>query len=710
MIAAPILDGLLDELARVIGPAPRPRRLLDFAMSLRLPEDATSDDVTAGSHPPYDPSTHPAQFEFLKAYAAGGYFDMVVLGPVQDGKTWAVEVVPTLYALAEQRVSVVYGCPDRPFCGKMWRTKFLPAIEASGLRHLLPLDGPGSDGGVPDDTLMTTGARLFLLGAGARNEAGQAGVTAPIVIIGERSKIRPRFVELLLMRKEAYGARGRGVSTSTISNDDFTEGDDDQRMDSTVVAYERSTRGRLWFRCCHCAAEAHPSGGWQTFEWSRVEADWSSDESARDTARLHCAHEPKHALTDGDRRRSLREWRLAMHGQTVTPAGEVTGTRLPALVWGLRWTALDSPLKELGALAVKYRQAVALRDGPFGDHHQMVQFTRDFLVERYTSLRDPAESPRSISRSHLAERSSLGWAETTPDRDSESDRYLWSRHVAPWPDAAPLADVAIDVQENRIYWAVGGADRDFRTWDVAWGYEYANADRDPLSRDELHELLDRVRDLVPELIGAKARLVVRAIDVGYRQEDLVEWMRRNPEWVPIAGAGDEAAGHLRRAHAGGDVPGVIYRHRPEGWRLSGRKLHTVDAGRVREQAQASYLRPIGAAGSAHLPKGLRVNDAYVKHLCGELLIEDPKTGAKRWKATPGTRHDWLDIKVYRYAMMRLYLAQLDRGDGGSSSSPRPVPSGPPQPPPRVDPIPSGGDMLAGGADFLGSGADMLGGA
>jgi hypothetical protein len=90
-----------------------------------------------------EPESHVATFEILRAFAMGGYDEMVTLGPVQDTKTWSTTTVPTLYAIAELRRSVVIGWPDRSLAGKYWRGKLKPTMQASGLGDLLPVEGPG---------------------------------------------------------------------------------------------------------------------------------------------------------------------------------------------------------------------------------------------------------------------------------------------------------------------------------------------------------------------------------------------------------------------------------------------------------------------------------------------------------------------------------------------------------------------------------------
>lgn len=672
------IEMLAEAAVRVIAPPPRPRPLLEFVAQLRYP-----DGPFAGER--CDPISHPAAFELWRDFAAGGYDELVALGPVQDGKTWATIVVPMLYMLAELRLSVVYGLPDRALAGKAWRAKLKPTIEGCGLAHLLPTSGPGSDGGAPDDVLMTTGARLYMLGAGARNEAGQAMVSGAGVFIDERDSIRSRWVELLKARSVAWDVNARNHSTSTLKDDHHS---------TTWAVYLGSSRCRLVFRCHHCVAAATAHGGWQTFDWERVDADWTNDDTARDTIRIVCAHDAAHRITEDERRAALRSWKRVSHGQAVTLVDNVwtvTGTPPATRRRGLRWSALDSPLKSLGRLAVQYRQGIERRDA-YGDHEPLRQFYRDLLALPYKGDLEANETLQLFgadydrTREYLGARSSVhGWA---PMVDSKAE--LYSRHVAPPPDQASLATFTIDVQQNRLYWLAIAADREARTWDMAHGYEYGREDQAPMTEAELHAALDRLRDeVLPDVCG-DLLLAGRGVDTKYHTDWLIRWLASNREWMPVQGLGDELAGKKRDERDHKNLPGVVYLTKPEGWRLgSTQPLHLVDVERVKEQAQTAFLRPPNAAGAAHLPLGMKLGHTYIMHLCGELLQEDPKTGRRKWRKTIG-RHDYLDCRTYGVALLRLHIEKARRmslleDDRDDQAAAPPAPST------------GGGDWVGGGS-------------
>ncbi len=643
MIATDLLEDVVEAAQRILALPPSPRPLLAFVRTLRYPDGPEQGNLC-------EPESHVATFEILRAFAQDIWDERVALGPVQDTKTWSMTTVPTLYAIAELRRSVVIGWPDRSIAGKYWRGKFKPTLEASGLGNLLPEDGPGSDGGAPEDVLFATGARLYLLGAGAKNEAGQAMVTAPIVKVEERDSIRPRWVELLYQRNESYGEHKRRSSTSTLKHD---------KGSSTSAVYEGSTAYRAWFQCPLCVAAAHPSGGWQTFEPDRFHYDPTDDIAAEATAHIVCAHVPEHRIHDGIRAGMItsRRWRRVARGQAVQPDGTVTGDLPRTKVWGLRWTALDSKLKPLGELAKQHRQACERRDA-HGDHEPLRQFYRDKWVMAYREDVEGQDGSTEITPAYLQARSvQHGWADFTLDKDDTG--RLWSRHLTAVPEVATLASVKIDVQTNRCYWSLIGADADLRTWDASWGYEFATPDQLPMSEGELHQVLDRIRDLLPSLLtrvdGATVALVTRAVDVGFNQAAITTWLASNPTWMPVSGAGDDVAGKLRAAPAGGDMLGVVYRRTIDGARLHPRQLlHLVDVDKVREQAQSAFLRAPGDAGAAHLPRGLKANDAYILHLTAEVLEEDEKTGRRKWRVVR-KRNDYLDLRTYHLALLRLHL-------------------------------------------------------
>lgn len=622
------MTSLLADLDRLLVPH-EPQDLLAFARTLRLPDDG-------GQHARelYDPDSHPAQRAFLEAYRDGGFDEFVVLGPTQDGKTWATQIVPTLWCLLEQRSSVIYALPDRLLLDRLWQSKVRPAFETCG-RPVLPTHGPGSEGGTPQSLRTQAGSLLYLLGAGARNEAGQAGVTGRCAFLDESDSIRPRFIKLLYERTSHWGAQARRVRSSTIKGDDA-------KGSQLWADYQTSTQGRLWVPCPHC-------GHYQTLEWERVTYDADTDVSAKASARFACEGCAV-LLTDAERRVALHRAHLVMVGQAIVD-GQVVGPVPPVSRWGIRWSALDSPFVDLGQLCLAHRQATAARD-LHGDHDPLRQFYRDRLALPYTGDAVDLSGLASLSPRSLWLRSQASpWGPSQPISDRGGDeRETFSHHVAPMPPDATGAVVACDLQRDRVYWVLTAIDAAAREFDVAWGYDYADPTHAPLDALGLAVTLTRVEAAATAYAGT-CPIAAYGIDAGdgVMLDPLLTFLITAPRWWALDGKGDQIAASRHPL----DVPGTVYLTTPGRWLLGpSRPLLKIASQTVKEATQTAYLRPAGTPGAAHLPNGLKANAAYLQHLCGERL-DSTARGARKWVKTTG-RHDWLDARTYARALLALF--------------------------------------------------------
>lgn len=639
----------MDVLDAIFQRKTAPRSLWDFARSMRLPADGGPHAGDA-----YDPEGHPAHAEILRAFENPRYSHIVSLGPVQDGKTWVTDVLPLLYAMVERCEAAAIVMPTRAKLNTLWQTKVLPAIHGNGLTHLLPVEGHGSEGATPEEIRFATGGHTHLLSTGTSNEAGLSNITVRWVFGDEVDDIQPaRRLDLAWARADAWGAQARRAESSTIKHDA-------PGASRILRDYQAGTASRLWFRCPHCQAP-------QPWDWSRVTYDATNDDTARESVRLACLQGC--LLTESDRRRSLLRPQLIHRDQVWADDGQVVGPAPVTPVFSLRWTALDSPLKTLGDLAQRHRRALAARDAN-GDHDQLRQFVRDQLATAYVAdTADGEESAAKLTPAFLAARSQAhGFAPTTPLKDRHG---LYSRHLAEPPALVTRSVLTIDVQGNRVYWLLVGESQDRQTFDLAWGYEFATPGQQPWTPAELHDLLDRVDGLADDLIGHTV-LIDRGVDTGFSQKDLIPWLQRRPLWKPLAGVGEEVAQGLRKNRQRG-IPGVIYLHQPEGWGLPGRLLHSIDVTRLRERVQNAYLVTAGKPGAAHLPRGLAVNDSYIRHLTAEELVELP-SGNKAWRKTKGGgRHDYLDLRVYAQALLDLYHQRHGDTDPVARPAPPPIP-------------------------------------
>jgi hypothetical protein len=625
MILAPDWSPALDQAM------PKARQAVPYAEWIRTQRLSEDGGPHAGER--YDPDTHPAQRHFHRAWVGHRWIRFVLLGPVQDGKSW-LQVLVALYCLAELRCHVALALPTVELWRRMWPSKWRPPMLAAGL---LPEDGAGSEGGCPITFPTVYGSRFTALGAGTKNENALAAITVRHVGLDEVDDILPsRRVDLACARATGWGLHRREVMTSTIKGDT-------PRHSRILREYASGTASRLHHPCPHC-------GHWQPYEWAQVRYDATSDLTAADTARLHCVRCDR-PLTDAERRASLQRSLLVHRDQTVSDAGQVEGPEPTTATWSMRWTVLDSPLQTLAEQAVRHRQALQQRDTE-NDHDALRQFFRDRLATGYQGETQGDEGQASISRAQLAARSTQGWALSERVRDASG---LFSRHVAPWPDGADRCVMACDVQQNRVYWLLLAGDAERRTYDLAWGYEFAEADMLPMTAAGLHAVLDRCDALAHSLADGRP-VVGKGVDVGYNQADLIPWLAGHPDWSPVVGMGEDKVMHLRRVPGIVGVPGVVYLHRPEDWQLGYHQLlHVVEVDRVRASAQNAHLVKVGSPGAAHLPRGLKPSDAYLVHLCGER--QEERNGRRVWK-TLGGRHDWLDCRTYGHALLELHAAAV----------------------------------------------------
>ncbi len=659
---------VLDLFLRTLAPAPRPRSLWDFARSLRI--HIVDPDTGEDKWVMFRPETHPAQHEILRRFAAGGFLDMVILGPVQDGKTTVAIVVGMLYCLVELRQSVSLMLPDEAKAMEIWDEKVVPVIKASGLTWILPTDGPGARGGTARSMLCNTGARVHLVGAGGQNESAQSGYTVRFVFIDERSKIRPHFVRLGIQRQAAYGEHGRAVSTSTLR---------EEVGDNSWEAYQDSTCGRLAYACPHCVASAHATGGWQIFTHTQLRYDPTSDDSARDSAYLECQHDATHRITDPQLKAALATWRVVHRGQKVDGAGVVSGDIAPSSTAGFLWTCWDSPLKRLGKIALTHRKAVVKRDA-IGDHTDLRILHHEDFVEPYTGDREHGRAAiDALGLATLSSRSTYG-----------------KREVPAW---AQFLTIAQDVQKGLHYWQVMAHGPERRRAIIDWGYETCvpyidgRPSREPTD-DEHIRVLDAIEESCMagwQVQGESNRTmvpIVGGMDVGYREALLLTWILAHPQWMACKGVGEDQAGKMDRTAAEGkafldpevaqQLRGVMDVRQPATTVV---EIAFVNGSLVRQGFHDALMRPPGP-GHCGIPHGQKSNDTLPLHLSAEIWKRDPTTGKFYWYRVR-KRNDQLDCAVINDAMgtfWAIYQPWL------AANTPEPAAPRASAPPPSAPPI------------------------
>ncbi len=603
----------------------RPPTYREFARTIALP----AGDMKGH---PFDPSSDPCQSYLITEMDSGRWERFYVCAPPQyGGKTLVGVLLPALRNAIALRLPVGYGLPTLQDLDKAWAEKLKPSLLKSGYEAHLPKAGPGARGGrghtlqfIEPETGEIEGMLVFLAG-------GAYGSTVAAAIVDEVDQFRlsdgtPLWgaLEDIFNRANAYGRKALRIAVGTLEHDE-------QSIILPLVD-EQGTGTRAWPKCPHC-------GRYQLFSWESVRYDPTDETTARESARIACEHCGT-MLTEADRRRAIAASKFVHKTQHIDAAGEIVGAAPRTSCLGLLWDTLSSSLTDLREICVDHLRAKLQLDG-HGDHGLMRKFYRYKLCRLYTAELEEMGNAAELTWRYLLDRATrCTFGPVRPVTDREADRQpTYSRHIAEPPPGCLGCVAGVDVQHNRIYWTLVAYAADGTTYDAAWGYEYARPDHAPASVGELHQMLDQA-DLTLTAACNDLPLVAVGIDVGDQTDALLAWCKGRPTWKPTKGT----AANMKDEH--GDIPGIVHKR-------DGLYLIAIDA--VRELLHAAYRRQNGLPGAAHIPFGLgnsATDTAYLRHLCAEKQVMDPKS--KKLKVIhPGGRWDWQDARRIAEVMVRL---------------------------------------------------------
>lgn len=604
---------------------PDPLSHTAFARTLTIPD---SEDEH-GRQDPYDPRSHPGQWHLLQAIdgivnsepAPRRYRRFLVMTDAQGGgKSWLLQQI-ALHGTIELGQPVIWALPTKGLAGDMWNTKLRPAWEGSGLGVYLPTSGPGSRGSSAPRSIRTRrhekrgGGTLVFMSSGGRGQAGQAGLTAKRLIVDELgdwskaafTRIRKRVSRFNDISVEAYG--------STLKLD---------HADLSQELYRESSRAWIEYRCPHC-------GKWTALVWER----WKGGELSC----LACDV----VITEANRRAMFAVSRIMM----ADPMNDVLGLRL---------TALDCPWKTLEWLAAEEARALASAEGKAGlpDHEPLRTFYHDERVEEYhlDQQNDDGAAMTYDARS-LAQRSiATAWSTIVEDKDKDA---MYSRHIAQVPASCIMCVASIDVQEDRIYWSIVGLDEEQRTYDIAWGYEYARADSDgrplPYSPGDLLSILTRAADCIDSIAGPLLRAGV--VDVGNpkTEADTVQFLRIRTQYKAIMGT--KTDGGALPAERNDERGRIEHRTSLIAWDYkwrTGLGAYIIRTDAAQQSVANTYAIAPEAPGAAMLPGPMKSNDSYLQHLTGTTWVDGKANGGQRvWKKIR-KRNDFLDCRAYGTAV------------------------------------------------------------
>jgi hypothetical protein len=620
------IAAVLNQSLRTWHRAARPRSHREFIGSLVYPGGPKE-----GQH--QDPDNDPVQRWLIDQMDLGCWRSIAWLGaPQLTGKTEVAIKLPLLRAAIECRLPVGYALPTLDSLDSMYQAKIREGMQKSGYGDYFPEKGPGSRGGKPPFLRLRDPRSRQQLGAFHFMTPGAFGSTAAVIIVDDVDQLRkadgtPDWSGLrdLWARADSYDktAQSLRICCGTIEHDS-----------SSIIwelAAKRGTGTRLHARCPYCAAH-------QILSRKNLRYDATDAGAARETAHLVCRVCDK-PWRGSDHEDALYAGLFVHRGQEVQD-GRVAGPEpRTGGALGLITTAYDCVRMDPADLAEELVEAQRILETT-GDHSLARKYTRYRDCHCYVEDRQEEQTTAPLSPQYLSARSrAFGFADLTSDREEER---LWSCHYTPVPEEAQALAVACDVQQDRIYWqATAYERRTWQEWDVGWGYETHRYPMEPWGEGDAFCVTFRrfVRALAERFPGIE--LAHAVCDVRYRPDMVAEALKLHPVWRGIHGARS-----LPKAERVCIPELLSYDSR---WR-PGLGCYTIHTRGVRRLVHEGYRKSKDEPGCCHLPKGLKANDYYLRHLCSRLLQVNHRTNKEDWRRTQA-RDDLLDVKTYGHAMI-----------------------------------------------------------
>ena len=303
----------------------------------------------------YRHDRHPVSRPWFAALDSGTWTRAAAAGPTQNGKTLLCYVCPVLYHLFEVGETVIVGLPDMAMAADKWEEDFLPVIEASRYRTLLPTRGEGSKGGTVRRAIKFGNGAALRFMSGGGSDKKRAGYTSRVLAVTEvdgmdsagAASREADKIEQLEGRTRAFGRTGKRVYL------ECTVSIERGRIWQEI---KRGTDSRIARPCPHCGEWVTPERealkGWQ---------EAASEEEAAAKAAWHCPA-CERPWTDEERVAAATRSVLVHRGQTVTRDGEIRGEAPQTQTLGFRWGAVDNPFQSAGDVGAEEWLASKSRD------------------------------------------------------------------------------------------------------------------------------------------------------------------------------------------------------------------------------------------------------------------------------------------------------------------------------------------------------------
>lgn len=457
---------------------------------------------------PYSRHDQPATAMFLELLDSDYWRSAMLVAPNQVGKSLSL-VQYVLHVNFNLREDVIFGLPD---IDKMWSTKwhkdFLPALNSSDLKTMIPKSGSGSSGGTPKLVLWGNGNSLIPMGAGA-GDTQRAGATTRVVVITEMKEFgdvaggseEGAKINQLAHRTRAFMGREMVFGESTVTT----------QKNISWQWFKSGTQSQPYFPCESCeefiAPEREHLVGWQ---------DARNEEEAREKARFACPC--CGLLIDDVKRRQLMQQAVVLHyGQTVD-RGRIIGEMPPTRSLSYRFTASTNMLANIGTIAVD-----------------------EFKARLIQSAVDKVKANRSISQGFFGFPTDEDDMVIDPLDGIALVNRLSSADFGIAPAGSTRLFAGVDVRKTMLHWTVIATGEYMGTRIVAWGEEPI-LQHIPLEDAILiagRQLQRNFRDGFP-VQGTEEMLPVTltTMDSGWKPMIVDKVCLEDDFWMPLKGFGE----------------------------------------------------------------------------------------------------------------------------------------------------------------------------
>ncbi len=330
--------------------------------------------VPTGPHPgPFKIDRQPYARIWFEQVDSGQWNEFVALGPSQSGKSLCCFVIPLLYYLFEYGETVIAAIPDREMIRDKWEETIVPVIERTRYRDWLPRTGGGSKGGVVLATRFLNGATLRWMTAGGRDKS-RAHYTARIICFTETDgfdEVQEASDEGTKIAQIEARARAFSEATRRIFKECTVSAPNKHTWQRYTCG---SSHSRIVMPCPNCSQFVLPER-----EHLRGHADATTEKEAATRTHFHCPMCDV-AWTEGQRRDANRKSRIVHAGQSIDPAGHVTGTPPGTTCLGFRWTAVHNLLLPMSNLGKDEFRAPRAADAQM-EERRMRQFVFTLPIE-----------------------------------------------------------------------------------------------------------------------------------------------------------------------------------------------------------------------------------------------------------------------------------------------------------------------------------------